>query len=143
LIGELTVEKFLFYVNVPGIKMMLYVVASIFMISLIIHRLLACIIGITLRAYFRKSLKNTGKYDIHFGWISYRGVFDLNQLVVRDITWRNPPEFSRTPFLLHCKAIAVSFSPVDFFNLIVGSSNRIAFDEITIDSLEIYFERGE
>ena len=141
-VGELTFDKFLFYVNLPGLKLLVNFLVSIIFISLIIHRLLGCIVGFFVRLGLRKTLKNNGRYDIHIGWISYRGIFDLNQIVIRDLMWRNPPEFKRTPFLIHCKAIAISFNPMDIFRLIVGQSNRIVFDEIVIDSLQVYFERG-
>ena len=141
--GFVTMNDIFTYVNVPVVKMLLYIAVSLFLISLFIHRLLGAILGIMLRSYLRKSIVNkNGRYDIHFGWISYRGIFDLNQIVIRDFMWRNPPEFGKTPYLIRCKVIAVSFSLPMLINMILNNFNKIVLGEVLIDSLEVYFERG-
>ena len=46
------------------------------------------------------------------GWISYRGFLDVNQLVLHNVMWRNPPAFADTPFLLRIRQLQVSFHPL-------------------------------
>lgn len=141
--GIVTMNDIFNYVNKPVVQIVLYIAVSFLVISLFIHRLLGAIVGIILRSYLRKSVVNkTGRYDIHFGWISYRGIFDLNQILIRDFMWRNPPEFEKTPYLIRCKAIAISFSLPVLINMILNNFNKIVLGEILIDSLEVYFERG-
>jgi len=104
------------------------------------HRLAAVVVGLILRICLRKRLIPDGSFTIHFGWISYRGPFDSSQLVFANIMWRNPPIFKRTPYLLFCKRLSVSFT---LWNLgkMIFYGREIIFDEIVIDGLVVYFDR--
>lgn len=65
--------------------------AALLIIGLVAHRIAAFILGVIIRRILSKTFKYTGRFDIHIGWISYRGIFDGNQLIIRNIVWRNPP----------------------------------------------------
>lgn len=113
-----------------------------FIFFLISHRVIGYLLGLILRVILRKSFQaaSDGKFEIYIGWVSYRGLLDRNQLVISNLMWLNPPEFKKSPFLLRCSEISVSFNFWDMINT-VRFVKAIKFEEIIIDSLEVYFER--
>lgn len=113
-----------------------------FIFFLIGHRVVGYILGLILRVVLRKSFQaaSDGKFEIYIGWVSYRGFLDRNQLVISNIMWLNPPEFRKSPYLLRCRELSVSFNFWDMVDTI-RYLKAIKFEEIVIDSLEVYFER--
>ena len=116
----------------------------LFALSQTAHRLVAHALGVILRYALRQSYTaNRHLFDIHIGWVSYRGFMDHNQLVIHNILWRNPPEFKDTPYLLRIRQLSVSFNP---FNLVSfhknGELKGLEFGDILIDGFELYFEKA-
>lgn len=141
----------LYYCNVPSdqpyfaspatIKAVIRTLSFMAFFILTAHRILASIAGVVLRVMLRGRFQSDGSFDIYCDWVSYRGFWDKNELVFGNLLWRNPPEFKKTPFLLACRELKVSFDLHDLFQTILYLK-AIKFDEIVIDGLEVYFERN-
>ena len=111
-------------------------------IYLVIHRILGFVAGLILRYFLCGSLFSyDGRFDVHFGWISYRGIFDRNQLVIGQILWRNPPGYTETPYILRCHEISVTYDPFALIDLIL-TGKVLKFDQVIIDTLEVFFEKA-
>jgi hypothetical protein len=120
------------------IQIVLYFVAF----AIMGHRILGYSLGFLIRRLLRKSFENNGKFDIHFGWVSLRGILDRNQIVIHNVVWRNPPEFKNSPFLLHIKELSVSVDPSDIISTIRDPSS-VKIEEIVIDGVEIFIEKSD
>ena len=70
------------------------------------HRLVAYLIGFIARRVLRNNFwEDSGIFNIHIGWISYRGLVDRQQIVLSNVIWLNPPGYENTPYLLHIKEV--------------------------------------
>ena len=133
-----------FNVNILGIttiQLLLYVLVF----SLLAHRLVAYVAGLAIRIILRNQMSYNGKYDIHIGWISYRGIFDRNEVVIHNIVWRNPSElFHRSPYILHVKEVSVSIRTADLIALIRDPYNAvIKVHQVLIDTVEVFIEKSD
>jgi len=98
--------------------------------------------SLALRSYFQNKYENTDCWDMHFGWVSYRGFLDLNELRFHDIIWRNPSSFIKTPFLMHIKSVTISFDITTVFAA-ATMSGPLKILNIIIDSPEVYIEKAD
>lgn len=123
-------------------------IQTIFILSflwLVAHRIAGYILSIFLRFILRKHCcsigsADNGVFDVHIGWVSYRGFWDHNELTIRHLVWFNHPIFNRTPYLLRIKELTISF---DISALIstLRSGSSLKFDHVLVDGVELYFER--
>lgn len=123
------------------------IVGVILFLALFGHRFLGYIAGFILRGLLRQTwIEQSEIWNIHFGWIAYRGLIDHQQIVFHDVIWLNPAEFNQTPFIVYVKEITISVGIVDLVTILRGMSDlpalTIHIDEITIDGAELYIERA-
>ena len=131
-------------VNILGLttmQVLLYALAF----AIIAHRLIAYIAGLIIRIVLRNQMSYNGKYDIHIGWISYRGILDRCEVVIHNIVWRNPSEhFHRSPYILHIKEVSVSIRTADLITLLRDPYNAvIKVHQVLIDTVEIFIEKSD
>lgn len=130
-----------YFVTPSTLKAVIHTLSFSVFVWLTSHRIFASVVGGLIRMLLRGTYTSDGSFDIYCDWISYRGIWDKNELVFSNLVWRNPPEFKKTPFLLACRELKVSFNLFALFQTILYVKS-IKFDEIVIDGLEIYFERN-
>lgn len=83
-----------------------------------------------------------GTFDFDIGWISYRGPFDRNEIVVSNIIFRNPPEYNKTPFLLHVKEVCIAVDMISVFSLITGGlKDPLVVDHVVVQGVELFLEK--
>ena len=131
-------------VNILGLttmQVLLYALAF----AVIAHRLIAYIAGLIIRIVLRNQMSYNGKYDIHIGWIAYRGILDRCEVVIHNIVWRNPSEhFHRSPYILHVKEVSVSIRTADLIALLRDPYNAvIKLHQVLIDTVEIFIEKSD
>lgn len=84
----------------------LQILGAIFYFCLLAHRLVAYLIGFIVRRILRKQFwEDSGTFNIHIGWISYRGFMDRQEVILSNVIWLNPPGYDKTPYLLHIKEV--------------------------------------
>lgn len=134
------------FLSVTPIQASITILSVLFVLWQTSHRVLGYIAGLGLRLFlrwlFKVPLTQTGVFDIHFSWISWRGFLDKNEVVIRHGIFRNPPSFNKTPFLLYVKEITVSFDLFEFIKL-CAYGKEIVFDMVLLDNVEIFFERTD
>lgn len=126
----------------PRWSNMMTLIGLLLILLLFSHRLIAYSVCFLIRQVLRSLLCAwyEGAFDFDIGWISYRGFFDRNEIVISNIIFRNPPQYSKTPFLLHIKEISVA---VDFGS-IYGLSVRgdpLVMDHVIVNGLDLQIER--
>ena len=126
----------------------MHVVGGLLFLALVGHRILGYCAGFVLRGLLRRNwFEQTETWNVHFGWIAYRGLIDRQQLVLHDVIWFNPAEFKQTPFVIYAKEIAISVGFCNMIAILRGMSEpptlTIHVDEVMIDGVELYLERGE
>ena len=140
LLGNFLVAFFRLIFTGRGVSILEFSAALIFFV-IISHRLLAYISGGILRYILRGDLISAGRWDIHFGWVSYRGFMDRNQLVLHNVIWLNPPSYNKTPFFLHIKEIVVSFSLLDIISF-ARFFKALRLEMVMVDGVELFIERS-
>ena len=131
-------------VNILGLttmQVLLYALAF----AVIAHRLIAYIAGLIIRIVLRNQMSYNGKYDIHIGWISYRGILDRCEVVIHNLVWRNPSEhFHRSPYILHVKEVSVSIRTADLIAMLRDPYNGvIKVHQVLIDTVEVFIEKSD
>lgn len=87
---------------------LLQILGACIYFCLFAHRLIAYLIGFIARRVLRKQFWNdSGLFNVHIGWISYRGFVDRQQIVLSNVIWLNPPGYENTPYLLHIKEVII------------------------------------
>ena len=92
--------------------------------------------------YIRSLLdpEGTGQYAFNFDWISLRGGFDQNMLVISGFEWRNPSVYTNTPYLLRINEISFIIDIYSVYHAIMHNS-AIKIHEIRLDKAHIYIEK--
>lgn len=119
------------------LQCLLYFIVILFMM----HRLLACILGMGLRMYLTKSLRNNGKFDIHIGWASIRGLVDTVEVVLHHVVLRNPVGFNQTPYVLFIKKIHFVFPTTSLLQFL-WHRHVLKLDEVCVYTVELFAERA-
>lgn len=116
---------------------------TLFHILLFSHRIAAFTISLGLRLIARcATCASSGAFNIHIGWISYRGIFDRNELVISNLIFRNPPQYTKTPFFLLIKEVSVAIDMSSIFSLLVRGEPFV-IEHIIVNGLELFVERSD
>lgn len=100
------------------------------------------IIGFCLGYYIRSLLdpQNSGIFGFHFDWVSLRVGLDSNMLVLHGFEWRNPPEFTHTPYFIRIDEVGFQIDAASAYDAIMhGGSIRV--HHIKLDRVELYIEK--
>eukprot|EP01041_Mallomonas_annulata_P007664 gene7663-15685_t len=117
-----------------------HAVCSLTLVSLIMHRVTAFIASFLLRFFLGRLMGVSGAFNIHIGWLSYKGFFDRNEIVLYNVVWMNHPSFIHSPYVLRIKEVSVSFDLLALISTI-RFQTPITIDRVYVDGLEVYFER--
>lgn len=100
------------------------------------------IIGFFLGYYIRSLLdpQAAGIFGFHFDWISLRVGLDSNMLVLHGFEWRNPPEFTNTPYFIRIEEIGFQIDAMTVYDAIMrGGSIKVR--HLKLDGVELYIEK--
>lgn len=126
------------------LKTVVITMISVLVFTTLSHQLATGLLQLYIRIFLSRSFLRNGIYDICIEWVSYRGFINLNQIVIHNLVWRNPATHTKTPYLLYVKELTVSFSLLDFISFTrSGRLKSLKFGEITIDTIDIFFERAD
>jgi len=125
--------------NYDDVKLMIQTTLFFFLAMFCSPRVVGFFLGIYLRGLLSTP---KGGFLMNFGWISLRLGIDLNEIVISDYRWDNPPKFQHTPFFLKVGQLTLRFSMMSIIDAISrGESIRI--HALEIDGLEVHIERGK
>jgi hypothetical protein len=125
-----------FYLHALRISGEVLIIVGLFFA--VVHR----IIGLALSYYLQTSLDpdRIGQYQFNFKWISLRFGLDQNMLVISGLEWRNPPEFTDTPYLLRIDEISFIIDPWSVYGAVMHDKS-IRIKEIKLDKATIHIEK--
>jgi hypothetical protein len=100
------------------------------------------IIGLALTYYVQTKLDpdKIGQYQLSFKWISLRFGLDQNMLVLSGFEWRNPPEFTKSPYFIHIDEVSLTFEPWSVYGAVMHDT-AIKVKEIRLYKARIHLER--
>jgi len=117
---------------------------SLLLLLAAIHRALGFVGALFLRRWLQNWLcKELDAYDLHVGWLSLRGIFDRQELVIGDLVWRNPRGFTTTPYFLYVREVTLGLSASNIYEFIIyKKGTALKIEKFVLDSVEIHFESG-
>ena len=76
-------------------------------------------------------------YILCLGWLTYSGPFDCNTWTLNHITFRNPLQFTKTPYMMYIKQLRISMSVSELWVLLRDPRDApIRFEEIIVSMLD-------
>ena len=76
-------------------------------------------------------------YILCLGWLTYSGPFDRNTWTLHHVTFRNPIQFTKTPFMLYIKQLRICMSVSELWVLLRDPRDApIRFEEIIVSMLD-------
>lgn len=108
----------------------------VFVVWLYAHRFLGWVVTHTL---YRKlgMHKPKGSFIMEFGWVSLRVGLDLNELIISDFVWKNPPgRYPHSPYFLKISSCILRFNASSVLRAIYDHRESIIIENLEIENIE-------